>query len=120
MKATIKDIANITGYSVATVSRALNGKEVVGEKTRTRIQEVARELHYVPNAFARSLQKSRGAIGLRQWVMESSITITQQESTSTILLTGTVVMREDVSSEMPTLMLSCLWVTSCLWVHQVD
>ena len=65
MKATIKDIANITGYSVATVSRALNGKEVVGEKTRTRIQEVARELHYVPNAFARSLQKSRGyAIGM--------------------------------------------------------
>lgn len=65
MKITIKEIAKITGVSVATVSRALNGKEDVGEDTRKRILSVAKDLNYEPNAIARGLLKNRGfAIGI--------------------------------------------------------
>lgn len=53
--ASIKDIADQTGYSIATVSRILNGKGNFSEKTRSRIQQCARELRYVPNEVARSL-----------------------------------------------------------------
>jgi len=53
--ASIKDIADQTGYSIATVSRILNGKGNFSESTRRRIRECARALHYVPNEVARSL-----------------------------------------------------------------
>lgn len=63
--ATIKDVAREVGCSVTTVSRALNGHDDVSEATGQRIQEVARQLDYYPNAVARSLQNQRaGAIGL--------------------------------------------------------
>ncbi len=53
--ASIKDIADQTGYSIATVSRVLNGKGNFSEKTRARIQQCARALRYIPNEVARSL-----------------------------------------------------------------
>lgn len=53
--ASIKDIADQTGFSIATVSRILNGKGNFSEKTRSRIHECARQLRYVPNEVARSL-----------------------------------------------------------------
>ena len=58
-KPNIVDIAEITGFSITTVSRVLNGK---GEKyriskaTREKIKSVAEELKYVPNEFARNLR----------------------------------------------------------------
>lgn len=52
---TIKDIAKATGYSVTTVSRALNGYYDVSEKTRAKIKKAAEELNYSPNTLARSL-----------------------------------------------------------------
>lgn len=52
---TIKDIAKRLGMSYATVSRALNNKYGVKEATRARVQEVAREMRYRPNAIARGL-----------------------------------------------------------------
>ncbi|MDV2686212.1 LacI family DNA-binding transcriptional regulator [Alkalihalophilus lindianensis] len=62
---TIKDIARVAGVSITTVSRALNGYSDVSEKTRRRIQEVAKELKYSPNAVARSLVMNRSkTIGL--------------------------------------------------------
>jgi LacI family transcriptional regulator len=45
--------------SVATVSRVLNGKEVVREETSRHVQEAARSLRYVPNVAARSLSIRR-------------------------------------------------------------
>jgi LacI family transcriptional regulator len=62
---TIKDIAQVAGVSVTTVSRALNGYSDVNEKTRQKIVTVARELNYSPNTLARGLvmQKSK-TIGL--------------------------------------------------------
>ncbi|WP_079526155.1 LacI family DNA-binding transcriptional regulator [Halobacillus hunanensis] len=52
---TIKDIAKTVGVSITTVSRALNGYSDVNEKTRNKIKQVAKDLHYSPNAVARSL-----------------------------------------------------------------
>lgn len=53
--ATIKDIARIAGVSVTTVSRALNGYSDVNSKTRQKIQQIAKDIEYSPNALARSL-----------------------------------------------------------------
>ncbi len=52
---TIQDIANLTGVSTATVSRAINKTGYVKEETRRRIFEVIDKHKYVPNAVARSL-----------------------------------------------------------------
>lgn len=59
MPTTIKDISEKTGYSHITVSRALNGAGSVKKETKEYILEVAKELKYVPNEFARSLKLNR-------------------------------------------------------------
>jgi LacI family transcriptional regulator len=62
---TIKDIAKAAGVSVTTVSRALNGYSDVSEKTRKKIEEIAKELKYSPNTLARSLVMNKSkTIGL--------------------------------------------------------
>lgn len=55
MNATIKDVARAAGVSVASVSRALNGRDNVTEDTRRRVLEAAARLRYTPNDAARSL-----------------------------------------------------------------
>jgi LacI family transcriptional regulator len=57
--ATIRDVAARAGVSVATVSRVLNGKELVREATSAQVLEAARTLKYVPNVAARSLSIRR-------------------------------------------------------------
>ncbi len=54
-KVTAKQIANILGISTMTVSRALNNRPNVNEKTRKMVVETARELGYFPNHIAKSL-----------------------------------------------------------------
>jgi LacI family transcriptional regulator len=46
--ATVRQIAHEAGVSIGTVSRALNRKSGVSEKTRQRILAVAQELSYIP------------------------------------------------------------------------
>ncbi|MDQ0468283.1 LacI family DNA-binding transcriptional regulator [Labrys wisconsinensis] len=61
----LKELAEHLGLSQTTVSRALNGFPEVGEKTRRRVAEAAREFHYRPNASARKLATGRaGALGI--------------------------------------------------------
>jgi LacI family transcriptional regulator len=61
---TLKDIAEKSGFSLTTVSRALGGFDDVAESTRAYIQEVADELGYVPNLTARRLKQQRtGTLG---------------------------------------------------------
>lgn len=48
MKMNIKRISEVTGFSPATVSNALNNKRGVSRETAERIQAVAREYGYVP------------------------------------------------------------------------
>lgn len=57
MPVTLKDIARATGFSVTTVSRALNDYDDVAAETKARIKQVAQELGYYPSATARQLQK---------------------------------------------------------------
>jgi LacI family sucrose operon transcriptional repressor len=62
---TLKDVAERAGVTVTTVSRMLNNRGYVSEKTRRKITEVMRELNYQPNEVARSLSLSRSSfIGL--------------------------------------------------------
>ncbi len=49
---TIKEIARKLNVSVSTVSRALQDNKRIGLRTRTRVQELAKELGYEPNAKA--------------------------------------------------------------------
>lgn len=51
----IYDIANKANVSIATVSRVLNGKGNVSNKTKEKVLAVMEELGYTPNIFARSL-----------------------------------------------------------------
>jgi LacI family transcriptional regulator len=57
--ATIKDVAQAAGVSVATVSRVYNDFELVREQTALRVQEAANRLGYVPHGGARSLSTNR-------------------------------------------------------------
>ncbi len=52
---TIYDIAEATGYSAPTVSKALNGLGSLSEETRQKILDKAKELGYEPNSTARTL-----------------------------------------------------------------
>jgi DNA-binding LacI/PurR family transcriptional regulator len=61
----IKELAELAGVSTGTVSRALAGSELISRKTRERIQALAREHDFRPNALARNLRIQRtGAIGV--------------------------------------------------------
>lgn len=57
-KATINEAAKIAGVSIASVSRALNNKPGISEKTRKKILDVCKDLGYVPSTSARELTGS--------------------------------------------------------------
>lgn len=58
-RSTIEQVASAAGVSVATVSRALRGLPNVAMSTRTRVEEVARELNYRANPAASRLAAGR-------------------------------------------------------------
>lgn len=54
----IKEVAELAGVSVATVSRAINNSSVTPE-TRNKILQVIEETGYIPNLTGRNLRKSK-------------------------------------------------------------
>lgn len=54
---TIKDVAEYSGVSIATISRVLNNHPDVREEVRAKVLKAIEELHYVPNVSARDLGK---------------------------------------------------------------
>lgn len=58
----MKDIAEACGVSVATVSKALNNQEDIGEATKEKIKATAKQLGYFPNSAARTLKTKRSYI----------------------------------------------------------
>jgi LacI family transcriptional regulator len=61
-RVTIRELAKVSGVSIGTVSRALNGYTDVNPETRERIMRLARELDYTPAAAARSLKTQRSHV----------------------------------------------------------
>lgn len=57
---TIKDIARLSGCSVATVSRVLNKYPDVSDATRQRVMSVVESYHFRPNSNARHLKQQVG------------------------------------------------------------
>ena len=57
--ATITDVARLAGVSKNTVSRYLNERGYISDKTRRAIASAIDELHYQPNQIARSLYTRR-------------------------------------------------------------
>jgi len=56
---TIKDVARMANVSVATVSRALNGRDNVADAVRDRVLAIASSLDYSPHHAARVLSSRR-------------------------------------------------------------
>jgi DNA-binding LacI/PurR family transcriptional regulator len=62
---TITDLAQMAGVSAGTVSRALANNSLVNERTRERIQALAREHGFRPNQMASNLRRQKtGVIGV--------------------------------------------------------
>jgi LacI family transcriptional regulator len=60
-KATIYQVAQLAGVSIATVPRALRDSELVTPQTRERVQQAAQTLQFTPSRLGRSLAEGRHA-----------------------------------------------------------
>ncbi|SEP65701.1 transcriptional regulator, LacI family [Devosia sp. YR412] len=58
-KPTLKTIAQMTGFAVTTISRALNNAPELSQDTRDRVQKIAAELGYLPDRAALRLKTGR-------------------------------------------------------------
>src|SRR5690606_41270319 len=84
MAATLKDVARLAGFSVTTVSRALNGHSDGSEETRKKIREAAQAPSNVPNRVAQQLVMGKSSTsGPYSWERE-----TCQNHVSTLMLSG--------------------------------
>ena len=59
VKATIEDVAEEAGVSVATVDRVLNGRAAVRPQTAERVEKAIRRLNYQPDRLAARLARAR-------------------------------------------------------------
>jgi LacI family transcriptional regulator len=59
MRATIKDVSDMAGVSMKTVSRVLNNEKYVSEKTRIRVERAMADLNFQPSVAARILAGKR-------------------------------------------------------------
>ena len=57
--ATIVDVAKLAGVTPTTVSRVINNRGYISEKTKSKVHEAMDQLSYQPNEIARSLTKQR-------------------------------------------------------------
>ncbi|PQP80179.1 LacI family transcriptional regulator [Paenibacillus sp. PCH8] len=61
----IEDVAKQAGVSVTTVSRVLNNRGYISQKTRDKVYQVMKEINYQPNEMARALfRRKSNMIGL--------------------------------------------------------
>lgn len=58
----IKDVARLAGVSVTTVSRVMNNRGYISEKTRNKVKNAMEELNYHPNEIAKSLFRQKSNI----------------------------------------------------------
>ncbi|QHA94136.1 LacI family DNA-binding transcriptional regulator [Bacillus sp. N1-1] len=55
----LDDVAKAAGVTRTTVSRVINNRGYISERTRKKVKEAMEELHYYPNDLARSLYKKK-------------------------------------------------------------
>lgn len=55
---TLKELATILNVSISTVSKALNDSPEIGEDTKKRVKQLAKELDYQPNRLAQQLKSN--------------------------------------------------------------
>jgi len=55
----IKTLAGQLGFSVSTVSKALNDSHEISTETKRKVLELAKQLNYTPNAYAGSLRNKK-------------------------------------------------------------
>ncbi|WP_285114122.1 LacI family DNA-binding transcriptional regulator [Leifsonia sp. fls2-241-R2A-40a] len=73
---TLGDVARLAGVSLATASKALNGKAEVAQRTRGRVFAAAEKVGFTPNAVAQSLIAGRtGTVGLITGDLEGRFSI---------------------------------------------
>lgn len=56
---TLKELSRVSGYSVSTVSKALNNKSDISTDTREIIKIIANKYNYIPNNSAVALRKKK-------------------------------------------------------------
>ncbi len=76
-RVTIYDVANEAKVSLATVSRVINGLEIVREDTRQRVEVAIEKLGYKPNAIAQGLALQKTTT-IALVIPEASFTYTGQ------------------------------------------
>lgn len=65
MSVKLEDVAKLAGVSKTTVSRVLNNRGYISDKTKKKVNDAMKQLHYAPNAVARQLfKKETKIIGL--------------------------------------------------------
>lgn len=57
--ASIKEVAQLAGVSIATVSRCMNSPAQVSEKTRLKVEDAVARTGYTPNTLAQSFRRGR-------------------------------------------------------------
>lgn len=76
-RVTIYDVANEAGVSLATVSRVINGSNVVKGGTKQKVEEAIEKLGYKPNAIAQGLALQKTTT-IALVIPEASFTYTGQ------------------------------------------
>jgi LacI family transcriptional regulator len=74
--ATLAEVATLARVSIATASKALNGRDQVKAETRQRVRLAAERLGFTPNALAKGLLSGRsGTVGLVTHDLEGRFSI---------------------------------------------
>ncbi len=63
-RATIRDVAELAGVSISTVSRVLNGKDTVDPSLREKVLEAVRKLNFQPSKVAQSFRKKAQQVSI--------------------------------------------------------
>lgn len=109
----LKQIAKLAGVSVSTVSRILSDKsqKYASEKTRKYVFELAREINYTPNMYAKALQSNQININKKYSIMvvfgriretQSNSFFTELENSITleILKLGHIILKTNYADNM--------------------
>ena len=61
-KITIREVANLSGVAIGTVSHVMNGTAAISELTSQKVWDAVEELQYTPNYIAQLLRKKHSKI----------------------------------------------------------